>query len=84
MIKPTVENILFVPMWSVLADARIYKSLNVLLLFQGFEFADLMKLKRVAKATKKTKDGKEPRSEGVISRQGSGLCFDFHAKDPNM
>ncbi|XP_033637142.1 WD repeat-containing protein 78-like [Asterias rubens] len=48
---------------------------------KGFECSDLMKLKRVAKASKKQKDGKEGKSEGFISRQASGMCFDFNPKD---
>ncbi|XP_022089217.1 WD repeat-containing protein 78-like [Acanthaster planci] len=51
---------------------------------KGFECADLMKLKRVAKATKKQKEGKETKSEGFISRQASGMCFDFSPKDLNI
>ncbi|XP_038068064.1 dynein intermediate chain 4, axonemal-like [Patiria miniata] len=51
---------------------------------KGFECADLMKLKRVAKASKKQKEGKETKSEGFISRQASGMCFDFNPKDLNI
>ncbi|PIK46217.1 putative WD repeat-containing protein 78 [Apostichopus japonicus] len=53
---------------------------------KGFECADLMKLKKLAKATKKkdkeSKDGQK--GEAFISRQASGLCFDFHSGDPNI
>ncbi|KAJ8040489.1 WD repeat-containing protein 78 [Holothuria leucospilota] len=53
---------------------------------KGFECVDLMKLKKLAKASKKkdkeTKEGQK--GEAFISRQASGLCFDFHSKDPNI
>ena len=66
-------------------------------LWQGFESAELMKLKKVAKATKKQQPtpqqqqqqqqqppAKEQKGEAFISRQAAGLSFDFYPKDTNM
>ncbi|XP_071952753.1 dynein axonemal intermediate chain 4-like isoform X2 [Antedon mediterranea] len=51
---------------------------------KGFECADLMKLKRVVTKSRKNKDGREGKSEALISRHASGLCFDFSPKDSNI
>ncbi|XP_033115107.1 WD repeat-containing protein 78-like [Anneissia japonica] len=52
---------------------------------KGFECADLMKLKRVAtKGKRQNKDGREVKSEALISRHASGFCFDFSPKDANI
>lgn len=57
-------------------------------MLQGFESAELMKLKKTAKATKKqttqaNKDQKE-KGEAFITRQAAGFSFDFYPKDSNM
>eukprot|EP00057_Strongylocentrotus_purpuratus_P025727 XP_011680201.1 PREDICTED: WD repeat-containing protein 78 [Strongylocentrotus purpuratus] len=55
---------------------------------KGFESAELMKLKKTAKATKKqttqaNKDQKE-KGEAFITRQAAGFSFDFYPKDSNI
>ena len=50
---------------------------------KGFEFADLMKLKRTAlQSTAKKTGGKK--NDAFISRFTSGMCFDFHPNDGNI
>ncbi|NXT33475.1 WDR78 protein, partial [Pelecanoides urinatrix] len=45
---------------------------------------DLMKIKRTGSEKKKLPGEKERKSEGLISQQASGMCFDFHPKDTNF
>ena len=50
---------------------------------KGQEYIDLMKLKRVARKTTVvvgTNSSSAPQAEALISRRGSGTCFDFSGK----
>eukprot|EP01137_Pigoraptor_chileana_P023875 Opistho-2@90917 len=55
---------------------------------KGFEFSDLMKLKRVGSRSKQNGGGagtsNGAKNEAFISRQAGGLCFDFSRKDSNI
>jgi WD40 repeat protein len=56
---------------------------------KGFESLDMLKLKRVNVAKQSTvasKKGNEAskKSDALISRYTSGMCFDFHTKDGNI
>ena len=52
-----------------------------------FIYLDLMKLKRVnttKHTTNKKGEGTAKKSDALISRYASGMCFDFHHSDGNL
>lgn len=42
-------------------------------------FTEIMKLKRIANVAKLDK-----KTDALVSRQGAGLCFDFHKRETNV
>lgn len=54
---------------------------------KGFEFMDLMKLKRInvsKQADKKSDAAAAKKNDALISRYAAGMCFDFHPVDGNI
>lgn len=52
---------------------------------KGFEFSDLMKLKRTCPPLQNVKKGNAvKKNDGFISRYTCGMCFDFHPSDGNV
>ncbi len=65
---------------SVSSDGRITQWL----IRKGFESSDCLKLKRVAVKDGAVKADKDTKSEGLISRNTGGLCFDIWDMDRSM
>nr|XP_041573660.1 dynein intermediate chain 4, axonemal isoform X2 [Taeniopygia guttata] len=51
---------------------------------QRLDCTDVMKIKRTESGKKNLPGGRERKSEGPISRQAAGMCFDFHPEDPDV
>nr|XP_031361434.1 WD repeat-containing protein 78 [Lonchura striata domestica] len=51
---------------------------------QRLDCSDVMKIKRTESGKKKLPGERERKSEGPISQQAAGLCFDFHPEDSDV
>ncbi|NWH40826.1 WDR78 protein, partial [Chloropsis hardwickii] len=51
---------------------------------QRLDCFDVMKIKRTESGKKKLPGERERKSEGPISQQAAGMCFDFHPEDPDV
>ncbi|XP_041573661.2 dynein axonemal intermediate chain 4 isoform X1 [Taeniopygia guttata] len=51
---------------------------------QRLDCSDVMKIKRTESGKKNLPGERERKSEGPISRQAAGMCFDFHPEDPDV
>ncbi|NWY38186.1 WDR78 protein, partial [Sylvia atricapilla] len=51
---------------------------------QRLDCSDVMKIKRTESEKKKLPGEREKKSEGPISQQAAGMCFDFHPEDPDL
>uniref|UniRef100_H0ZIR5 Dynein axonemal intermediate chain 4 n=1 Tax=Taeniopygia guttata TaxID=59729 RepID=H0ZIR5_TAEGU len=51
---------------------------------QRLDCSDVMKIKRTESGKKNLSGERERKSEGPISRQAAGMCFDFHPEDPDV
>nr|XP_026654709.1 WD repeat-containing protein 78 [Zonotrichia albicollis] len=51
---------------------------------QRLDCSDVMQIKRTESEKKKLPGERERKSEGPISQQAAGMCFDFHPKDTDI
>ncbi|NXP59518.1 WDR78 protein, partial [Chloropsis cyanopogon] len=51
---------------------------------QRLDCFDVMKIKRTESGKKKLPGEREKKSEGPISQEAAGMCFDFHPEDPDV
>ncbi|NWR24751.1 WDR78 protein, partial [Emberiza fucata] len=51
---------------------------------QRLDCSDVMQIKRTESEKKKSPGERERKSEGPISQQAAGMCFDFHPKDTDI
>ncbi|XP_071293043.1 dynein axonemal intermediate chain 4 isoform X2 [Agelaius tricolor] len=51
---------------------------------QRLDCSDVMQIKRTETEKKKLPGERERKSEGPISQQAAGMCFDFHPKDTDI
>ncbi|NXN02858.1 WDR78 protein, partial [Sylvia borin] len=51
---------------------------------QRLDCCDVMKIKRTESGKKNLPGEREKKSEGPISQQAAGMCFDFHPQDPDI
>ncbi|XP_074401674.1 dynein axonemal intermediate chain 4 isoform X3 [Zonotrichia albicollis] len=51
---------------------------------QRLDCSDVMQIKRAESEKKKLPGERERKSEGPISQQAAGMCFDFHPKDTDI
>ncbi|NXR22820.1 WDR78 protein, partial [Cinclus mexicanus] len=51
---------------------------------QRLDCSDVMKIKRTGSGKKKLPGERERKSEGPISQQAAGMCFDFHPEDTDI
>uniref|UniRef100_A0A8C3TQ61 Dynein axonemal intermediate chain 4 n=1 Tax=Catharus ustulatus TaxID=91951 RepID=A0A8C3TQ61_CATUS len=54
------------------------------LIQQRLDCFDVMKIKRTESERKKSPGERERKSEGPISQQAAGMCFDFHPEDTDI
>ncbi|NXU99115.1 WDR78 protein, partial [Cettia cetti] len=51
---------------------------------QRLDCSDVLNIKRTESGIKKLPGERERKSEGPISQQAAGMCFDFHPEDPDI